>query len=692
MTNINFEVANAIRSKRDALLRSLRRLLDPSTNCADAHILRQFETAIELLTIVLTKEGARKAGQHFGGWVKIAFKQSPGKFIDEPFAATVLDGIWLAWTYALHPALSEEGMKALATITRSAEDLLRATPTKTVRALFIGDCLLWDASLHLQICAQAEGVAVEPTIMAQRLGSDLRRELLKAKESDFNLVVFSPYTYVFSGEYAFATSPLNFVRAPLRAARLLDESLDDVKETIDYLAARFECPVYVHNVSGARQSHEGWCGMLKYYASSPARALARRRLNRGLSAHIDSLNRIRDRPIMRIDENQVCSDVSLRALGLIAYNAGELHPTQMAAELARTDYLRAVRVQSDLVGKKLIVSDLDNTLWEGTIGEGAVCQHLDRQQLLLSLKARGIVLAVASKNDPKIITWRGALLSDDDFVAKMVNWNPKQANILAIAEQLNLKPSSFVFLDDRQDEREMVASTIPGLIALDPNEPETWNMLRHWADTIPRSALQDRTKMYYERAQREEFLNSIASAADEIAETYKSLKLRLSLRHPDHREIIRMVELINRTNQFNTTGVRTTKQEMTSRSGTRRVLIADVRDKFGDMGIVGVLVVELGAPWRITHFVLSCRVFGYGIEDAMLNAVKRWNGGIVAIDAPLVKTPANGPCQDVYARNGFACRGESWVLDGSPEIADPSWLAIEDATNPVGLSFASAAE
>ena len=168
--------------------------------------------------------------------------------------------------------------------------------------------------------------------------------------------------------------------------------------------------------------------------------------------------------------------------------------------------------------------------------------------------------------------------------------------------------------------------------------------------------------------------------------------MRLSLRHPDVSEMRRVVELINRTNQFNTTTARTTRQEMDSDPAGHRILIAEVNDRFGEIGIVGVLVTSLGIPWRITHFVLSCRVFGFGIEDAMLNAVKRWGGdGGVRIHAELVETPLNGPCRDVYARNGFSHDGALWCFEGDSNGADPYWLTIDDETDH-GASFGSGAK
>ena len=546
--------------------------------------------------------------------------------------------------------------------------------------MFIGDCLLWDTAVQLQIEARTHGFAVEPTIMAQRFGAELRGKLLKRKEDDFDSVFYSPFSFEFSSAYASACAPGAGLLMPRQSARMLDEALADVAITIETLAARFECPVYVHNVSGIQQSRPDWRGALKRIASRPNRRMARDRLNAGLNEIVRTLNEARDRRIGRICEFDPFGDPPDESLGFIAYDAGEMHPTRLAARLANGPYLRAARVAAELAGKKLIVCDLDNTLWAGTIGEGPVVQHHDRQKALLELKALGVVLVVASKNDPANIVWADTTLKEEDFVAQRINWGPKSPNILAMAAELNLKPSSFVFLDDRPDERAMAVEAMPGLVALDPNDPETWTILGLWAETMPRSGLEDRTKMYRERAEREEFLNTISARTEEIGESYRNLGLRLSLRYPNEQEMTRVVELINRTNQFNTTGARTTRREMATNSDQRRIVIAEVRDKFGEMGIVGVLVMDMANPRRITHFVLSCRVFGFGIEDAMLNSVKRWNGDSTRIDAELIETPVNGPCRDVYERNGFYREGQIWSFSGRISDIDPSWLTVDDRT------------
>ena len=131
-----------------------------------------------------------------------------------------------------------------------------------------------------------------------------------------------------------------------------------------------------------------------------------------------------------------------------------------------------------LAKKKLIVCDLDNTLSRrGVIGEGQVSHYRDRQETLQALKKKGILLAINSKNNPANVRWNGAVLNDGDFVNAQINWQPKVLNMRRIAEELNLKLKDFLFLDDRADERGMVAEALPEVTSLDAENPDTWRRL-----------------------------------------------------------------------------------------------------------------------------------------------------------------------------------------------------------------------
>ena len=398
-------------------------------------------------------------------------------------------------------------------------------------------------------------------------------------------------------------------------------------------------------------------------------------LDARLSAFINGLAAADGKtPLRRINETEPLNWMSSYKLGQAMYDAGELHPTALAQELAGGPYLRAGIAMAHLKNRKLIVCDLDNTLWDGVIGDGPVDQHSDRQKAILRLKDQGVLLAVSSKNDPTNVRWNEAVVSPEDFVMMQINWGRKASNIRNIANTLNLNANSFIFLDDRPDERETVMEELPGLLALDPNEPETWKLMEEWSGILGEATLKDRTGMYKERAERQSYLDESDVDADAA---YRKLDLRLSLRQATDGDIDRVVDLINRTNQFNTTGLRTTVHEITQPEPRRKIMVATARDKFGDMGIIGVLVVSDPVSPVISHFVLSCRVFGFGVENAMLQSALR-SFTDQAMNARLVKTPVNGPCQDVFALNGFMLEGEVWVSQGGRPDTVPDWLTIED--------------
>ena len=136
----------------------------------------------------------------------------------------------------------------------------------------------------------------------------------------------------------------------------------------------------------------------------------------------------------------------------------------------------------------------------------------------------------------------------------------------------------------------------------------------------------DRTQQYRQREQRESFLTGSVATAEDPGLAFSRLEIQVEIREAKAAELKRAAELINRTNQFNLAGSRTSLKELRDWQAVpgRRIIVVDARDKFGPMGLICVLLLDLNGPTvSIQAFVLSCRVFGYGIEDAVLNAVKR---------------------------------------------------------------------
>src|SRR5262249_53082415 len=265
------------------------------------------------------------------------------------------------------------------------------------------------------------------------------------------------------------------------------------------------------------------------------------------------------------------------ALGRYLHAAEYQHPAVLGYVLADA-YVDVIAVIVGLMKRKLLVCDLDNTLWDGVIGEGPVQHHLDRQRALLALKQKGIVLAVNSKNDRERVHFDGGLLQDADFVHTEINWDSKVRNMKRIAEALNLKAKDFAFVDDRPDERAMVAQGVPGVAVLDATSERTWRRMGLWAALLEASET-DRTVMYRQYHERN---SARARSEDEDErELLSTLGLTVQIREAGASDLKRVAELINRTNQFNLQGSRTTFAEVSewSQDPATTILLASAADK-----------------------------------------------------------------------------------------------------------------
>ncbi|MGV7211211.1 HAD-IIIC family phosphatase [Oxalobacteraceae bacterium A2-2] len=323
---------------------------------------------------------------------------------------------------------------------------------------------------------------------------------------------------------------------------------------------------------------------------------------------------------------------------------------------------------------KLVIFDLDNTLWRGQIGEhyepGSEWPKLHGWptgvwDAVNQLRRRGIVCSLASKNDEATVIqkWRWAMplgmVNYEDFLVPKINWEPKAQNIAQIMEALSLTAISTVFVDDNPVERDSVAAALPGIrvIGHDPYSikrlltwaPET-QIARLSAESAQREAsLQNKVKRDEQRAAmpRAEFLASLGTEVEltEIGST-------------DHPSFYRVSELVNKTNQFNTTGARRALDDYHHHwSQGGRVFAFTVKDKYSDYGLVGVL---FSLSNCITQYVMSCRVLGMEIEIAVLRAVtQRLQADLpeAAVSGLVLHTEKNTPSRSVFADTGYSATG-----------------------------------
>jgi FkbH-like protein len=337
---------------------------------------------------------------------------------------------------------------------------------------------------------------------------------------------------------------------------------------------------------------------------------------------------------------------------------------------------RAVReVAAAIVGgeapRKLVVVDLDNTLWGGVVGdlgwEGLRLgghdadgeAFVDFQRGLARLRKRGVLLAIASKNEEHAaleVFDRNELmvLGRGDFVAWRIDWNDKAASIASMAAELNLGLQSVVFIDDSPHERQRVRDALPEVLVPEwPAEPTSYPRALASLRCFPSAVVSDedarRTEMYHLERERDALRSEVSSLDDWIAD----LGIVVRMVPLDIANRARATQLLNKTNQMNLTTRRMSEDELSQWASAegRRVLCAHVTDRLGDSGLTGIVSVEAeGTTARLVDFVLSCRVMGRQVEAALLHvaSVLANDLGASELVADVKPTAKNAPCQRFF--------------------------------------------
>ena len=341
------------------------------------------------------------------------------------------------------------------------------------------------------------------------------------------------------------------------------------------------------------------------------------------------------------------------------------------------------------LSKKCLVLDLDNTLWGGVIGddglEGIVIgegsavgeAHLALQRYAKQLKDRGVILAICSKNDAK--TAEAAfddhpemLLRRPDIAAFLANWDDKAENLKAIATRLNIGIDSLVFVDDNPVERARIRQSLP-MVAVPELPDDAAHYVRCLSDAGYFEAVaftsedRHRAELYAENAEREALLGS----AQSMEEFLRSLAMSVVCGPFTPVDQARIVQLFNKTNQFNATTRRYTAEEIAYLSECALTLQFRLLDRIGDNGLVSAMILLPASDeenaLKIDNWVMSCRVFGRQLElEAMNIAVETARqAGIKRLVADYIATPKNGVISELYPSLGFAAAGEPEAADGA---------------------------
>jgi FkbH-like protein len=375
---------------------------------------------------------------------------------------------------------------------------------------------------------------------------------------------------------------------------------------------------------------------------------------------------------------------------------GKIEIAPQAASLYGELVVRLIGAQRG-TSKKCLVLDLDNTLWGGVVGDdgldgivlgqgSAVGEaHLALQRFALSLRERGIILAVCSKNEQEIAEAVFAdhpemLIKRSDIAAFVANWNDKAENLKIIADQLNIGLDSLVFADDNPVERARIRESLP-MVAVPELSADPAHYVRCIADAGYFESVgftaedQQRAGQYAANASREA-LHTDAHSMDDFL---RGLDMYVSCGPVTSVDLPRATQLINKTNQFNTTTRRYTAEEMSKLAADPDNIMLHFRliDRFGDNGVVSIMIMcrdPVDADvLNINNWVMSCRVFGRQLEDEVMNIAvqKAKDERFKRMSADYIPTQKNGVIKGLYEKLEFSraekSRSDSgairWTLD-----------------------------
>jgi FkbH-like protein len=573
---------------------------------------------------------------------------------------------WAVMSQVTSARLSDDDLQALEAAFREATAGLCGEPAHHVRTLFVGDCLMAEVLGFLVGALAGEGVSIDPSPVNSRSLAQIEPLLDEQARRGCDVVFVSPFSHARLAEIEALLLPRTSLAGGAHIDALVARALEQTEALLDALGRRFECPIYVHNAALVQRSTHAAKIAVKSAATWRARSRARGRIGAWLDRYVAQQNATTFRHWYVLDEAALFARRGL-ALGRNLHASAFQHATVMSRELAE-EYRLRISTLAHLADKKIVVCDLDNTLWDGLIGEGAVRPFVERQRTLKALKEHGgVVLSIASKNDPANVVFDGeAVLREADFVLPQIGWDPKPAAIGAITQRLNLQPRHLVFIDDRPDERALVKDAWPDVLALDATDETVWQRMALWAQLAHGSSELDRTALYRQQLEREAS-DAPSAPAERRSDWLASLGLKISVVEAQKGDLKRVVELVNRTNQWNLCGTRTSYAEVRAwHAGPAScILLAKVEDRFGDLGTVCAAVVTLAPDEvHIPAFVLSCRVFGYGVETAMLDEIARRfgaDGQRRRLVGHARVTAQNRPCRAMYADHGFAPEGDGYV-------------------------------
>ncbi len=361
--------------------------------------------------------------------------------------------------------------------------------------------------------------------------------------------------------------------------------------------------------------------------------------------------------------------------------------------------LRALTGQA----KKLIILDLDDTLWGGIVGDDGYQNlklgghdhigeaYVDFQRALKSFTRRGIILGIASKNDESVALKAinehpEMILKLEDFAGWKINWNDKAQNIADLADELNLGLPSVVLIDDNPLERARVREALPEIFVPDwPQDPMLYKStllnLRVFDHPPITSEDRKRTEMYKTEGQRSSLKGTVGS----LDEWFEKLEIKIHAEELTDANLPRAAQLLNKTNQWNLSTRRLSDKELMDwvQQDHHKLWVMRVADRFGDYGLTGIVSVDLQNDLvSLVDFVLSCRVIGRKVEETMLAVAVNFARRSKAreLKAQYLTTEKNKPCLEFFEKSGFQKIENIFTWDAAQPYLTPRAIQLSGIT------------
>jgi len=356
---------------------------------------------------------------------------------------------------------------------------------------------------------------------------------------------------------------------------------------------------------------------------------------------------------------------------------------------------------------KCVVTDLDNTLWGGVIGDdglegialsahgGGAGESFRRlQRFLKQLNQRGILLAVCSKNDEAtalapFLQHPDMVLRREDIAVFIANWEDKARGLRRIQAALNIGLDSIVFLDDNPFERNLVRELLPEVIVPElPEDPANIVTLLSELNLFETAYMSDEDRQRAVLYQREALRREAAAGCASVQEYLRSLDMQARLARFDGFHLPRIAQLMQRSNQFNLCTRRLSEAQCAALSEDPACLplYVSLSDRFGDHGLISVVVLERSAETLlIRDWLMSCRVLGRGVEQLLMNHVvaRAAELGAARVIGEYVPTPKNAMVRHFFAQFGFTCSApgaNQWVLEVAAYRPAETFIRVVDSS------------